>query len=469
MTYVSIRADNPEQAIHDVSPFSGPYADLLKFSFFNASTWLIGLGAPLVLLATELGANSFEVGLAYSFVFLLLPVQIIATAFLPRLGYKKQIILAWVARGSTLVIPLYLALLAPSQPDKWMVHALILAAFLFSLFRTFGSCALPPMMYAILPDSVRGKFFSTDQAIVGIAGIITLILFAGLFNYVATYKAFAAQYGYALFAVVMTIYYMGKVDDPPKPRETKVREIAIETPVICLKKSPFRQYLIFMLTSSLMGTAYVPLVTYFLKVELRLGMAQIMLFTAVQYCGAILGTVIMREKIDQYGAKPVFRLSLILSAIISTYWYFLVTGVYPRLSNGLIVVYFLFGISSSQWITSHLKYLPGVCDEDKRALHISVHAAAVGIIGGLAPIIWGFLVKVPGLRPGIQLDVFALFFMALLVSQLILFFYVPRLTAEHEDRPSLEATTMSIRPFRYVGQLINMIPEQNKKSAKSDP
>ena len=69
---------NAEASIQDVSPFKGPYAKLLRFSFFNASTWLIGLGTPMVLLATELGANSFDVGLAYSFVFLLLPVQIVA-------------------------------------------------------------------------------------------------------------------------------------------------------------------------------------------------------------------------------------------------------------------------------------------------------------------------------------------------------------------------------------------------------
>lgn len=454
---------NIETEGHDVvSPFSGPYAKILRFSFFNASTWLIGLGTPMVLLATELGANSFEVGLAYSFVFLLLPVQILATALLPKLGYKKQIIMAWIARGSSLIIPFYLAFLAPTEPARWMVQALILSAFLFSFFRTFGSCALPPMMYAILPDSVRGKFFSTDQAIVGIAGIITLILFAGLFNYFPTYTAFAAQYAYALFAVVMTIYYMSRIKEPQKPLETKLKDIAIETPIICLRKSPFRQYLVFMLISALMGTAFVPLVTYFLKVELELGMAQIMLLTAVQYCGAILGTVIMRERIDKFGAKPVFRLSLILSAIISAYWFFLVTGLYPQLKHGLIVAYFLFGISASQWITSHLKYMPRVCDEQKRALHISVHAAAVGVIGGLAPIIWGYMVKVPGLQPGIQLDVFAIYFLALLVAQLVLFFYVPQLTSEHRDRPSLEASSTLIRPFRYVGQLINIIPDQRK-------
>ena len=210
-----------------VSPFKGPYANLLRFSFFNASTFLIGLGTPLVLFASELGATSFEVGLIYSFVFLLLPVQIIATGFIPIIGYKKQIMLAWIARGSSLLIPLYLSFLAPEEPTRWMVHALILSSFLFCLFRTFGSCALPPMMYAILPDSIRGRYFSTDQAITGLAGIMILLVFSLLFKFAATYTAFLWQYSYALFAVIMTLFFMSRVADPPRPKHTSIKEIAI--------------------------------------------------------------------------------------------------------------------------------------------------------------------------------------------------------------------------------------------------
>jgi len=48
---------------------------------------MIALGTPLVLLAGQLGASSFEVGLAYAFDLLLLPVTFLATSTLPRLGY----------------------------------------------------------------------------------------------------------------------------------------------------------------------------------------------------------------------------------------------------------------------------------------------------------------------------------------------------------------------------------------------
>ena len=54
------------------------------FGGFNGLTWMIGLGTPMVLLAERLGASAFQIGLASAFVFLLLPLQVLSTAALPR-------------------------------------------------------------------------------------------------------------------------------------------------------------------------------------------------------------------------------------------------------------------------------------------------------------------------------------------------------------------------------------------------
>ena len=65
-----------------------PFRPGLIFAFFNALAWQIGIGTPMVLFAEQLGASPFQVGLAYSFVFVLTPVQIVSTALLPRYGFK---------------------------------------------------------------------------------------------------------------------------------------------------------------------------------------------------------------------------------------------------------------------------------------------------------------------------------------------------------------------------------------------
>jgi MFS family permease len=436
-------------------PSLAPYANLLKFGFFNATTWMIGLGTPLVLLAGELGASSFQVGIAYAFVLLLLPVQILATYTLPRFGYKRQVIFGWAARGVFLLIPLGLASIGPSQPAPWMVYSLIASSFFFSFFRAIGGCAVMPMIYATLPDAVRGRYFATDQAVTGLSGIMTLLLCAALFRLLPTYDAFFWQYAYAIIGTFFTIYYLSQVEDPPKPTSTSLKQIATETPRICLSKSPFRQFLLMMGTNALTNTAFIPLQAYYLKTEAGLSMDRILSFSALQYLGVIIGTLLTRNHVDRIGAKPVFRLSLLSAMAISLYWIFLIQG-HSALFAFLPLAFFSFGCSTSLWVTATLKYLPRVCDERKQALHVSVHSAMVGLVGGIAPILWGYLVKIPGNQPGVRTDTFTLFFVALLVSQIGIFFYIPRLTSEHRERPALLTSAGVLRQTRYLSALINL-------------
>jgi len=72
-----------------------PFRPGLKFAFFNALAWQIAIGTPMVLFAEQLGATPLQVGLAYSFVFLLTPVQILSTALLPRYGFKALMLGGW--------------------------------------------------------------------------------------------------------------------------------------------------------------------------------------------------------------------------------------------------------------------------------------------------------------------------------------------------------------------------------------
>ncbi len=433
---------------------------------------MIALGTPLVLLGGQLGASSFEIGIMYAFVFLLLPVQILATSTLPRFGYKKQIIFGWITRGLFLLIPLYLTFLAPQHPERWMVNALILSTFGFSLFRTFGSCAIMPLLYASLPENVRGKYFSTDQAVLAISGILTMLATALLFRLLPVYNAFFCQYAYSILAVAMTLFYLAKIKDPPKPKAKNLSEILEETPNVCLRPSPFRQALIFKAINALMGTSIVPLTAYYLKTEGAVSIQTILVFTSCQYVGAIIGTILIRNRIDSTGVKPVLRISLLTGAIVSLFWFLLIT--HPNLNHNLNLnlhhflplAFLLFGLSSSFWVTANLKYLPRVCNEEKQALHVSVQMSVIGIIGGIAPIIWGFVVKLPSGAPGILVDRFAVYFALLAIVQLALYFYVPRLSSKHRERPAILLSGSILRPFRYIGQLVNVVEEPSRQAKR---
>ena len=94
-------------------PELAPFRSGLVFGFFNALTWQIGIGTPMVLFAEQLGATPFQVGLAYSFVFILTPIQIVSTALLHSHGYKRVMLGGLGMRSVFLAVPAVLAVLAP--------------------------------------------------------------------------------------------------------------------------------------------------------------------------------------------------------------------------------------------------------------------------------------------------------------------------------------------------------------------
>ena len=136
---------------------------------------MIGLGTPMVLFAEALGASALQVGLASSFLYLVLPVQVLATASLARLGYKRQMVMGWWIRALFLLVPLGLALYAPQPPASWMADLFVASVLGFCLLRAFGTAAHLPWMAAILPVEVRGRFFATDHMLTSGLGVGTLL------------------------------------------------------------------------------------------------------------------------------------------------------------------------------------------------------------------------------------------------------------------------------------------------------
>lgn len=110
----------------------------------------------------------------------------------------------------------------------------------------------------------------------------------------------------------------------------------------------------------------------------------------------------------------------------------------------------------SIWVTASLKYLPRVCSQEKQALHVAIHGAVIGVIGGIAPIVWGYVVRNPDGSPGVLSSAFMVYFACLAVIQIGLLAYVSQLTSQHRDRPSLQMGSIVLRPFRYLGQMTHL-------------
>jgi hypothetical protein len=69
-----------------------------QFSFYNAINFQITLGAPMIIYAKSLGASSTTIGIVAALAPLLTVLQLPTAYFIPRIGYKRFVLLGWFSR-----------------------------------------------------------------------------------------------------------------------------------------------------------------------------------------------------------------------------------------------------------------------------------------------------------------------------------------------------------------------------------
>lgn len=451
----------------DTNPATGSEDDPLRpfragfyFSFFNAMGWMIALGTPLVLLAEKLGATSDQIGLLYSFVFLLLPIQVLATITLPRFGFKRQVLFAWWIRTFFLLIPLGIAVAGPEGHSPQMVALLMAAMFCFCFFRSIGTCGVQPWLFDLLTERHQSRYFGTDAMVVGVAGILTLVISGLTFSFLDTgYTAFSIQFGLAFVGSVCAMVALGRLPEVPPPEPFGATRVFTEGPRIVREGGPFRQYMLLTIIWHVTGCALVPFGAYFLRVEMELSRDLIIWFTAMTSAGGIVGAALMRRRLEVIGVRNAFTLSAVLNSLIFLLWAGFVAGrLWLGWSAGewilvMGMVYFLLGVSGSCFMLAHLRYLAFLASGRDRALRVSLQTAVIGFLTGLAVTGWGWVFRKSGGEPGMNVMLFFAYFLFAFAVQASMIRQFRKLQEPVGDFIPLFNPRGVVRTFRYLATM----------------
>jgi MFS family permease len=436
------------------------------FGFFNATTWQVALGTPMVLFAERLGASTAAVGLAYSFVFLLTPIQVLSTSLLPRFGFKRMMLSGWGTRSLFLLPPLALALIAPETGTTTHVVVFIGSVFMFTLFRSIGACAWLPWMNSLLTTANRGRYFSIEQVASGVAGVGTLLLCWLTLEVLPLYVAFALQYAFAFVGSWLAYIALSRLPDAEKPSALALGEVIAESPRLVLRPGVFRQFLLICVTTGVAVTAIPPFCAYYLKVGPGLSASQILSFTTMQYAGVIAGAFLIRNQVDRVGARPFIQAAMLVYCAIAAFWIAQLRG-FATATWMFGVVYFCIGIAASCWQSGVNKYLPLVVDPGRRTLAFSVHGAVTSVVSGISPAVWGLFIKGDGATTSVDARAFQVFFLVALVGSLIVAGLVSRLPSAAGVGGGAVFGGVLLRPFRGLTYLASIVLPRHDDSPPS--
>gem|GEM_PF-1079745 len=438
-----------------IKPSLRPYRPALVFSFTNAFTWMIVLGTPMVLLGEMLGASAFAIGLAYSAMFLALPVQILATSTIPRFGYKLQMSACWAGRSLAVIALFVISYLARrSGIQAWMTPAFVVCAWYFCILLAAGNSATAPWMYEFIPSAVRGRYFATDQTISSLSGIMVLLTVCVLFVVVDPLIAFMLCFVISFVGSVsstVALFFWPSCKAPPR---TSLRAVLGKVPALCTRASPYRHYLALGTLWWLLISPIIPFSAYYLKTEVGLGQSIIILYSAIQFVGTLLGALWVSQHLDDWGVRPFFAFTLVCYALVGIYWVLLVIGV-PMMLEFAALSFFLIGLCNAFWFAPNLKYLPQVCPKDEQPLSLALFMAMTGVAAGISPIIGGFFVRHVDGSAGMEKAPFLVYLCILIVSQFLLLIPFSKLE-ETEHVNSLPGyMSLNVRPNRYLSHVLS--------------
>ena len=404
------------------------------FSFFNAVSFQIVLGAPVILFAKSLGASSLILGTMAALTPLLNILQLLAARFLHRVGYKRFVFAGWGARTfftlCVAIIPLWPGLAASTR--LWL---LIGALFCFNLLRGFSAGAWLPWLTALVPEQVRGRFLSRDNAFMHFGCLAAMLVSAWVMAGSVEAEEYAAVFAIGLITALISLWFVRRVPDA-QSHEDRIRSGVAVPWGAMLRHAPFARLLWFTtIYTTVIGSLGVFTVEY-LVVREKFGESTIFLLGGLSFVGALCGLAITAPRLDATGSKPWLRRGLVLMATTIMGWLTLASGFLPGWPWLVGVLNFSGGLAGAVFGVASTRIVMGSVPAMGRNHFFALFTVISGIGLGGAPIVWGALLDALGplnvVVGALTVDRYTVYFAALF---LLAWIAMPLIAGLHEGAP----------------------------------
>lgn len=358
------------------------------------SLWFaLCLGSYFQLFVRSLGASDMEIALLSAIPSVASIVQIASAYVVERLGRRKPF---WATAEYTrrLVFGAVIALPFVFSPSHYKT-AVTMVLVILGISYFIGTAAFSPWyswMADIIPQKERGRFWGWRSAIINIVLIVFFPLFGRILD------VFTGEHQWTGFAIVMGAgLVLGMADltthmfipEPPMKREREGVDLVamVRKP---LKDPNFRRFFLGWGLWSFATLIATPFYSVYYKENLRLEYSFIGLLSSAALAAAVVGSWFWGFVADKLGSKPVFSLCL-ASSIPIPIMYFFATPDNAKIILTIQAVYA--GLVASGTNVGFTNLLIGLSPREGRGMFIAVFFATTGVLGGIAPVISGYIAR----------------------------------------------------------------------------
>ncbi len=421
------------------------------FNLFNAVSFQIILGAPIILYAKSIGASSTVLGIIASFTPLMTVFQLPAAQFLGRYGYKQFVLMGWSLR--TVFIFLVSAVPLMSFLDNTSKLAVVLASlFVFNLLRGISSAAWMPWIATLIPEEIRGRFLSVDQIFMHVGSLLALVASAVVMTGRVDPWEYALVFLLSAGGATLSLSFIRRI--PETVASETVRKSSAPVPWRqILAYPPFRELLIFnVLFMAVIGSLGVFTVEY-LREFPKFDVSLVLYLSGISFLGALSSLPFVGRLVDDAGSKPVMAGALILFGITILGWFLVAAGLLPCSIWVIGILNFFAGVAGANFNLANVRIIMSTMPEMGRNHFFSLFTVITSLGLGAAPVLWGVSLDFIGTYEAVT-GVFhwrrhSIYFLALFALNLLALSFIRRL---HEARGG-ETSSLVYARLRRAGKL----------------
>jgi MFS family permease len=403
------------------------------FSLFNAVSFQIMMGAPIIVYAKSLGASSTVLGIIAAFTPLMTVFQLPAAQHLEHYGYRQFVLAGWGARSVLIFVTAAIPLVT-IWDNATKLAALLTLLFFYNLLRGISSAAFMPWFAHIIPEYVRGRFLSVDQLFMYAGCLVSLLVSALVVTGPVEPWAFTLVFLISAAAASISLGFINRVPDAVA-EEAKRRSSQNVPWREILGFPPFRELLIFnVIFATVLGSLSVFTVE-FLREFSNLSVGSVLYLSAFAFVGSLVVLPFCGSVVDAIGSKPLLGGAIVMFALVISAWILIAAKVIPYSLSLIATINFLAGAASASFNLANVRITMATMPEMGRDHFFALFTVITSLGLGGAPVTWGIILDTIGSYEAVT-GVFhwkrhSIYFLGLIALNAIAFAYIPRL---HEFR-----------------------------------
>ncbi len=405
--------------------------NLVLFNIFNAVSFNIVLGAPMILLARSWGASNLYIGSLSALLWLMMSTQLYMAPRVEYIGFRKLLLAGWTGRTVFLAIVALLPFASgwltgrlPGRGHMILLVIVFVCMFAYNFLRGIATTSYMPWLRTLIDPEWRGRYFSLEHSVANISAAVTFLFCGWVLGGEPTDTEFGMIFIVSVLAAMVSIVFLARVDSPPpltgRPQIEPLRIWVVRVWRVPVFRSIIRTSVVYYLSIS----AWMTFTVIFLRDQLGVSERTIMLMNGANMTGIVLSAWYWGMLADRFGSRPVMALATRLLLLMLFCWLLLTLGLLPVDPWLLTVCFCLYGVGYIGYHVSNLRLTLNQAPREFPVLALSLFMVCYSLSCAVAPVVWGFVLDWLhefewGLREGVHFDRFSLFYGGSLVLLLV--------------------------------------------------